>query len=46
MALRAIDPWVNVSIGAMADTPFLKQCQDSVATTALGMRIQLFNATL
>ena len=25
MTVKAIDPWVNVSMGAMVDTPFMKK---------------------
>lgn len=28
MAIKAIDPWVNVSMGAMADTPFMQKVKD------------------
>ena len=29
MTVKAIDPWVNVSMGAMADTPFMKKVKGS-----------------
>ena len=28
MTIKAIDPWVNVSMGAMADTPFLQKVKE------------------
>ena len=28
MSIKAIDPWVNVSMGAMADTPFMKKVKE------------------
>ena len=28
MTIKAIDPWVNVSMGAMVDTPFMKKVKE------------------
>ena len=28
MTVKAIDPWVNVSMGAMADTPFMQKVKE------------------